>query len=151
MNSNQICPVCNGPINPGDHECRRCGFRLAGSTEILTPIANDSGAFAPAPGKASVRYSLYVSKGPQVNEAFFLESPQTVLGRDPKCDIFLNDMTVSREHAIISVAGDKAAIHDNGSLNGTWVDGTIVDDALLHDGSVIQIGTFKIVFQEHEV
>ena len=38
------------------------------------------------------------------------------------------------------------SIEDLGSLNGTWVDGAIVNNAALHDGSTIQIGTFRMVF-----
>ena len=70
------------------------------------------------------------------------------MGRDPANGIFLNDMTVSRSHAKIirSVAG--TVIEDLGSLNGTWVDGAIVNSAPLHDGSSVQIGTFTLVYHE---
>ena len=61
----------------------------------------------------------------------------------------LNDMTVSRHHANLDlshVALGYASIKDLGSLNGTWVDGAIVNEANLKDGSTIQIGTFRMVF-----
>lgn len=150
MASNQNCPVCNGPISPDDHECKRCGFRLAGKTEIFTAVGDVAPTSStPKPAKAAHRFSLYVSKGPQATENFYLDSPEITLGRDPQCDIFLNDMTVSREHATIFNDGDVVRIRDNGSLNGTWIDNKVIDDAELHVGSVLQIGTFKMVLQEH--
>ena len=58
-------------------------------------------------------------------------------------------MSVSRKHAHIDLTGiasGYASIEDLGSLNGTWVDGAIVNKALLKDGSTIQIGTFRMIF-----
>lgn len=55
-------------------------------------------------------------------------------------------MTVSRNHAKILLSPDSATIEDLGSLNGTWVDGAIVNKAELEDGATIQIGTFRMVF-----
>lgn len=93
--------------------------------------------------------SLTIVKGPQSGETFELDDPEITLGRDPSNSIFLNDMTVSRHHAVIDLSGlDSGAvtIQDLGSLNGTWVDGAIVSKASLKDGSTIQIGTFRMVF-----
>ena len=44
------------------------------------------------------------------------------------------------------IASGFATVEDLGSLNGTWVDGAIVNRAMLKDGSTIQIGTFRMVF-----
>ena len=91
---------------------------------------------------------LTIIKGPQTGNVFELEGTETTVGRDPANGIFLNDMTVSRSHAKIirSVAG--TVIEDLGSLNGTWVDGAIVNGAPLHDGSSVQIGTFTLIYHE---
>ena len=56
-------------------------------------------------------------------------------------------MTVSRHHATITIDGPKASITDAGSLNGTWVNGEVVDQAELTPGSRVQIGTFDMVFK----
>ena len=69
------------------------------------------------------------------------------IGRDPSCDFFLNNTTVSRRHAVITVERDRARIVDNGSLNGTWVDGAVVDAAPLVSGSKVQIGSFEMMFK----
>ena len=93
---------------------------------------------------------LSIVKGPQVGASFELEGPEISLGRDPNSSIFLNDMTVSRSHAKIVVNGKGAMVEDLGSLNGTWVDGAIVNAAPLHDGSTLQIGTFTLVYHEKQ-
>lgn len=93
--------------------------------------------------------TLSIVKGPHAGETFVLDTREISLGRDPKNSVFLNDMTVSRNHARIDIGkGGQglAVIRDFGSLNGTWVDGAIVSEAPLKDGSTIQIGTFRMVF-----
>ena len=92
---------------------------------------------------------LTIVKGPQTGETFELDSTHISLGRDPKNSVFLNDMPVSRHHAQIDLSNlglGYATIEDLNSLNGTWVDGAIINKATLQDGSTIQIGTFRMVF-----
>ena len=91
---------------------------------------------------------LSIIKGPQTGNVFELESAETTVGRDPANGIFLNDMTVSRSHAKIMRSAAGVVIEDLGSLNGTWVDGAIVNSAPLHDGSNVQIGTFTLIYHE---
>lgn len=91
---------------------------------------------------------LTIIKGPQTGNVFELEGAETTLGRDPANAIFLNDMTVSRSHAKITRGAAGTVIEDLGSLNGTWVDGAIVNSAPLHDGSSVQIGTFTLIYHE---
>ena len=74
---------------------------------------------------------------------------ELTIGRDPNCEVFLNDRTVSRRHAHLSIQGGRAIIEDLGSLNGTWVDAAIVSSSELFNGSTIQIGTFKMIFNMH--
>lgn len=95
------------------------------------------------------RPTLTIVKGPSTGQTFELDKNDITLGRDPANSVFLNDMTVSRKHAHIDLTGvDRgyATIEDLGSLNGTWVDGAIVNKAILKDGSTVQIGTFRMVF-----
>jgi hypothetical protein len=150
--SDLICPVCNGPIEPGDNVCKRCGFRLAGLTQAFSPVT-DAQATADVPKvkePGGSTFSLYVTKGPQVGEEFILDAHKITIGRDPHCDIFLNDMTVSREHAIITIDGNTIRVQDDDSLNGTWVDGEVVTSAELQPGSLLQIGTFNMVVRQKE-
>lgn len=96
-----------------------------------------------------IQPTLTIVKGPQIGETFELNAATITIGRDPSNSVFLNDMTVSRHHAnldLSNVSRGFASIRDLGSLNGTWVDGAIVNEANLKDGSTIQIGTFRMVF-----
>lgn len=139
------CPICNEPLQKGQTECPRCGFRLIGRTEIFNPVSLDV-ADVPAE-KPLGEPALEVVSGPYAGEHFVLGQGSYSLGRDPKCDVFLSNMTVSRHHATIAIDGPKASITDAGSLNGTWVNGEVVDQAELTPGSRVQIGTFDMVFK----
>lgn len=92
---------------------------------------------------------LTIVRGPSTGERFILDIPEVTIGRDPNCEVFLNDRTVSRRHAHLSIQGGRAIIEDLGSLNGTWVDAAIVSSSELFNGSTIQIGTFKMIFNMH--
>lgn len=94
--------------------------------------------------------TLTIVKGPNTGMTFVLDEPEITIGRDPQNAIFLNDMTVSRRHATITNQADKSILEDLGSLNGSWVDGAIVNKAILEDGSTIQIGTFRMVYHSQE-
>src|SRR5437762_2262666 len=59
--------------------------------------------------------------GGRVGESFPITSDRMTVGRRPDCDIFLDDITVSRDHALIVRRGDGIHIDDLGSLNGTYV------------------------------
>lgn len=120
-----------------------------GATEIFRMPSLDATLPDLMGGTSPMRPTITIVKGPMTGETFELDENRITLGRDPKNSVFLNDMTVSRHHADIDLSGLPmrfATIEDRGSLNGTWVDGTIVDKAVLKDGSTIQIGTFRMVF-----
>lgn len=116
-----------------------CVFRVPSSDVTVPDLMANVRITAPV---------LSIVKGPQTGAAFELEDDVTTIGRDPANGIFLNDMTVSRSHARIIREGLVARIEDLGSLNGTWVDGAIVNAAPLHDGSSVQIGTFTLIYHE---
>ena len=92
---------------------------------------------------------LTIVRGPSTGERFILDIPEVTIGRDPNCEVFLNDRTVSRRHSHLSIQGGRAIIEDLGSLNGTWVDAAIVSSSELFNGLTIQIGTFKMIFNMH--
>lgn len=100
-----------------------CVFRVPSSDVTVPDLMANVRITAPV---------LSIVKGPQTGAAFELEDDVTTIGRDPANGIFLNDMTVSRSHARIIREGLGARIEDLGSLNGTWVDGAIVNAAPLH-------------------
>ncbi len=89
---------------------------------------------------------LIVKRGPNAGSKFFLDSDHTHIGRHPDSEIFLDDITVSRRHAEIRRGEDGFAIHDVGSLNGTYVNRERVEQGGLRSGDEIQVGKFKLVF-----
>ncbi len=121
----------------------------AGTTEIFRMSTSDNTSPDLSGASKPVRPTLAIVKGPHTGQVFELANGIVTLGRDPSNVIFLNDMTVSRRHARIdlsAIGSGYATVEDLGSLNGTWVDGAIVNRAMLKDGSTIQIGTFRMVF-----
>ncbi len=89
---------------------------------------------------------LIVRKGPNAGARFLLDQDSTVAGRHPAADIFLDDVTVSRRHAEFVRHGTAFEVKDMGSLNGTYFDGVLIDQALLHDGAEVQVGKFRMTF-----
>jgi hypothetical protein len=139
------CPVCGTLVEEDVNECDRCGFKLIGATEeIDMPGASNSGSIGVCGDRGRPRLTLI--KGPLKGEVFYLESFPVSIGREPSCDLFLNNMTVSREHAVIEYEAGHIIVYDRDSLNGTWVDGKIIEKAELYEGSLLQVGTFSMQF-----
>jgi pSer/pThr/pTyr-binding forkhead associated (FHA) protein len=89
---------------------------------------------------------LVVLRGPNTGARFLLDDDQVMSGRHPDSDIFLDDVTVSRKHAIFRRTEGAFVVSDAGSLNGTYVNRELVDEATLTTGDEVQIGKFRLVF-----
>lgn len=146
------CEECEQENPPDARFCSRCGMKLANSEAEKTlsfapvEVEEEEGAIsAELPEEGAV---LAVQKGPNVGESFALSKPETSLGRDPKSDIFLNDITVSRRHATISVKNGVFFLADVGSLNGTYLNSKRIEVEALKHNDEIQIGKFKLIFLE---
>lgn len=138
------CPACGVPVDSKDGVCPSCGLHVPGATASFEPV--EQAEAAAQASTATEGPALVVRKGPQPGERFFLDRPRLTIGRDPLSDIFLNDMTVSRIHAVLDCSDGGVRVTDSGSLNGTYVNGTLVDAAQLADGDALQVGTFQMVF-----
>ncbi|CAB4574990.1 unannotated protein [freshwater metagenome] len=86
---------------------------------------------------------LLVLKGPGAGARYLLDSKQTKIGRDTNNDIHLDDITVSRSHAMVS-KGDGYSIKDLGSLNGTYLNAISVKEATVKAGDEIQVGKYHL-------
>ena len=84
--------------------------------------------------------------GPGRGARFLINSDRTVIGRAVESDIFLDDVTVSRKHAEVIRSGKSYSFKDSGSLNGTYLDGKISEQAELQDGSELHIGKYRLHF-----
>jgi pSer/pThr/pTyr-binding forkhead associated (FHA) protein len=90
---------------------------------------------------------LVVQRGPNAGSRFLLDEPSTSAGRHPDSDVFLDDVTVSRRHArFVRDEHGAFSVHDEGSLNGTYVNRDRVDSVELINGDEVQIGKFRLVF-----
>ena len=70
------------------------------------------------------------------------------IGRTPDAGVFLDDVTVSRNHALLVRRKDGLYIDDLGSLNGTYVNRRRIESHQLQDGDEIQIGKYKLSYLE---
>ena len=89
---------------------------------------------------------LIALRGPNTGARFLLDDAEVTTGRHPDSDIFLDDVTVSRKHAVFRREGDTFVVRDVGSLNGTYVNRERIDEAALKTGDEVQIGKFRLVF-----
>jgi pSer/pThr/pTyr-binding forkhead associated (FHA) protein len=89
---------------------------------------------------------LVVLRGPNTGARFLLDDEQVMSGRHPDSDIFLDDVTVSRKHALFRRSEGGYRVQDVGSLNGTYVNRDLVDEAMLSTGDEVQIGKFRLVY-----
>ena len=90
-------------------------------------------------------YAIVVEKGPRKGMSFLLKEGNTTVGRHPESDIFLNDVTVSRQHCRFVVGEDGLMVEDSGSTNGTYVNDARVDQATLKAGDEVLVGRFHFV------
>ncbi len=144
------CPVCNNSLEDGLTACPYCGFRILGSTQSFQPIKIDVRSEYEKPKKPMQKHQLSVIRGPQTGMEITLKEGRSSVGRDPQCDVFLNDMTVSRSHAMIEINSKGCVIRDMNSFNGIWVNDRMVDVCLLKTGDVLQIGAFCLVYKERQ-
>ena len=84
--------------------------------------------------------------GGRAGESFLLDRPRLTVGRRPDSDVFLDDVTVSRDHAVIVRRGNDYYLDDCGSLNGTYVNRHRIESQRLSDGDELQIGKYKLAF-----
>jgi pSer/pThr/pTyr-binding forkhead associated (FHA) protein len=151
--SHVYCPACGFQNPETSNYCSKCGSLLViedvgdqTQTLLLEDVEREAGG-------ATTRIlgggpALVVrSGGGRTGESFRLGSGNTTIGRSPDCDVFLDDVTVSRRHA--QIIGDSATqfrIDDQGSLNGTYVNRRRIDSQRLEDGDEIQIGKYRLIF-----
>ena len=89
---------------------------------------------------------LVVLRGPNTGARFLLDDDVVSSGRHPESDIFLDDVTVSRKHALFRRTPAGCVVRDVSSLNGTYVNRQLVDEITLTTGDEVQIGKFRLVF-----
>lgn len=149
--SHVYCPECGYQNPEAANYCARCGAALitpdeAETTMSFTPEASEEAH--DVLGDIGVKGPALVvrSGGGRSGESFHPQGEHTTIGRSPDCGIFLDDVTVSRRHAVLVEEGGRFRIEDQGSLNGTFVNHKRVESAELTDGDEVQIGKYRLTF-----
>jgi hypothetical protein len=153
----QHCPECGFANADGANYCQRCGAFLAQSEPPpgATTAAYKVGETGETGELEMVELEDVVARGAalviragggRAGESFALESDRLTVGRRPDSDIFLDDVTVSRDHAMIVRRGSDYYLDDCGSLNGTYVNRRRIESHRLADGDELQIGKYKLAF-----
>jgi pSer/pThr/pTyr-binding forkhead associated (FHA) protein len=102
----------------------------------------------PDPAASTIARLQLTNTHSPVNIDNFEVLPEMVIGRSRECDIFLEDLTVSRHHAVIKeLSNHQYEIVDNHSATGTFVNGRPVKQHILQEGDVIQIGNNRFTFR----
>jgi pSer/pThr/pTyr-binding forkhead associated (FHA) protein len=115
-------------------------------TEALDALHPPTADAAPTPLTHPGRYLLLEDGSEQ--RPIALTRQITHLGRGFSATIQLEDQSVSRRHAIVTQRRGGVRILDDRSSNGTFVNGTRVAEAQLHDGDVIVLGRVVLVYRE---
>jgi pSer/pThr/pTyr-binding forkhead associated (FHA) protein len=92
------------------------------------------------------RAMVVIHRGPAKGARFLVDQSEVAIGRSVESPIFLDDVTVSRKHALLVKDASSFRIKDQGSLNGTYVNNKSVTDSPLSTGDEIQIGKFHMLF-----
>ena len=149
--SHIYCQECGFQNPEAANYCARCGALLVKdapgeTTQTFTSQEGDDAAGEALEDLGVKGPALVVrSGGGRAGETFHPDA-ETTIGRSPDCGIFLDDVTVSRKHAVLVERDGGFFIEDQGSLNGTFVNRKRVESAQLDDGDELQIGKYRLTF-----
>jgi len=90
--------------------------------------------------------NLFIKSGDQVGTVFRLTGPEVTIGRDVNNTLVLLDRRVSRNHAAIATDGHGYILEDRGSVNGVYVNNTLVKQHVLREGDEIKVGATVMKF-----
>ncbi len=148
------CPECGFANAEGANYCQKCGAFLGdqaegggdttevyqvGETGSLTPMDLEE-----VTGEGATL--VIRSGGGRSGEAFPVGGERMTIGRSPDAEVFLDDVTVSRNHALLVRRRDGLYIDDLGSLNGTYVNRRRIESHRLQNGDELQVGKYKLTY-----
>ncbi len=143
------CPNCGAEVTSNMKYCPECGANLdrGQSTVSYAPAFEEGGEEAAAPATdGAALIELDQVEGTAGRRMHDIGNEVVTVGRSPESNIFLDDVTVSRQHAEIERGDSGYRIRDVGSLNGTYVNRVRVDAVDLRNGDEIQIGKYRFKF-----
>jgi FHA domain/zinc-ribbon domain len=146
------CPECGFVNADGANYCQKCGAFLGESkkgdtTEVYQ--VDETGEIRPVDLEEVTHEGATLvirSGGGRSGEAFNVGGERLTIGRSPEAEIFLDDVTVSRNHALLVRRRDGLYIDDLGSLNGTYVNRRRIESHRLQNGDELQVGKYKLTY-----
>lgn len=149
------CPECGFINAEGANFCQKCGAHLVVEESSGQTTANyepgDTGELKPVDPEAVVSSGATLvirTGGGRAGDEFPLTGDKFTIGRSPDADAFLDDVTVSRNHALLVKRRDGLYVDDLGSLNGTYVNRRRIESHMLANGDELQIGKYKLTYLE---
>ena len=151
------CPECGFQNSEGANFCQKCGAHLIvdegkGDGTTITYKVDETGELKPVDIEevvSSEGAALVIrSGGGRAGESFAIEGERMTIGRSPDAAVFLDDVTVSRNHALLVKRRDGLYIDDLGSLNGTYVNRRRIESHKLASGDDLQVGKYKLTYLE---
>jgi hypothetical protein len=155
------CPECGFINEPSANYCQKCGTFIGGreggreggdEPTTSTYQVGETGEIEAIDIEAEVERAgaalVIRSGGGRAGESFPMTDDRVAIGRSPDAGVFLDDVTVSRNHALLVVRKDGTFIDDLGSLNGTYVNRSRIESQRLEDGDEIQVGKYKLSYLE---
>jgi hypothetical protein len=150
------CPECGFVNGEGANYCQKCGAFLAGVGESSGDATtaqyqlDEEGELKPVDPEGGPDGGVLVIRagGGRAGETFELSGDRIAIGRSPDADVFLDDVTVSRNHALLVRRRDGLYLDDLGSLNGSYVNRHRIESHKLQAGDELQIGKYKLTYLE---
>jgi hypothetical protein len=145
------CQECGFQNPESANYCSRCGALLSTgessgeTTQTFSPEEIDDLEHDPVLGLEGPALVVRAGGG-RAGESFKPTSERTRIGRSPDCEVFLDDVTVSRNHAVLVEHDGAFVVEDQGSLNGTFVNRHRIESAPLENGDELQIGKYRMTF-----
>jgi pSer/pThr/pTyr-binding forkhead associated (FHA) protein len=148
------CPECGFVNQEGANYCQKCGAFLGepkeggGDTTEVYQV-DESGDLRPVDLEEMTHEGATLvirAGGGRSGEVFNLGGERLTIGRSPEAEIFLDDVTVSRNHALLVRRRDGLYIDDLGSLNGTYVNRRRIESHRLQNGDELQVGKYKLTY-----
>ncbi len=149
------CPECGFVNAEGANYCQRCGAFLGepgegkpGDTTEVYQLDESGELRAVDLEKVTHESATLVirSGGGRAGEAFNISGERMTIGRSPEAEVFLDDVTVSRNHALLVSRRDGLYIDDLGSLNGTYVNRRRIESHRLQNDDELQVGKYKLTY-----
>ena len=85
--------------------------------------------------------------GGQEQKTIPLDKPKLVVGREPTCEIHIDNLGISRQHCAFAARGEAFVVQDMGSSNGTFVNGRKITEHFLNDADEVVIGKYTLKFK----